>query len=89
LETSLQGFLSDHSRNRFDQASVRLQVSKIFDWYGEGFEQGHQGFTSLQTLFVKYAGLLTDANSARQRIAAGDHRLEFLDYDWSLNDLGK
>ena len=89
LQDSLRRFLSDHSRNRFDPASGRLQVSKIFDWYGEDFEQGHPGFTSLQSLFGKYAGLLTDSSVARRRIAAGDYRLAFLDYDWRLNDVGK
>ncbi len=87
LEDSLRRFLSDRSRNRLDAISGRLQVSKIFDWYGEDFAQGHQGFTSLQTLFGKYAGLLTDASDARLRIAAGDYQLEFLDYGWNLNDL--
>ena len=89
LEDALRRFLSDRSRNRFDASSGRIQVSMIFDWYGEDFAQGHQGYTSLQTLFGQYAGLLTDSNAARQRIAADDYRLEFLDYDWSLNGLGR
>jgi hypothetical protein len=89
LQDSLRRFLSDRSRNRFDPTSGRLQVSKIFDWYGEDFTQGHQGYTSLQSLFGQYAGLLTDSSAARRRIAGGDYRLEFLDYDWRLNDRGK
>jgi hypothetical protein len=89
LQDSLRRFLSDRSRNRFDPTSGRLQVSKIFDWYGEDFEQGHQGITSLQALFGKYAELLTDSSASRRRIAGGDYRLEFLDYDWRLNDRGK
>jgi len=89
LEDNMRRFLSDRSRNRFDAASGRLQVSNIFDWYGEDFEQGHRGFSSLQTLFTKYAALLSDSIDARQRIATGDYRLAFLDYDWRLNDTEK
>lgn len=89
LEDNMLRFLSDRSRNRFDPASGRLQVSKIFDWYGEDFELGHQGFTSLAGLFSKYAGLLTDSTETRQRIESGNYRLAFLDYDWSLNDTQK
>ena len=89
LLDGLQRFLSDHSRNRFDPVSKRLQVSKIFDWYEEDFEQGHHGFTSLQALFARYAGLLADTEIDHQRIASGEYRQEFLDYNWSLNDLDR
>ena len=89
LEDNMRRFLSDRSRNRFDAASGKLQVSKLFDWYGEDFEQGHQGFDSLQTLFTQYAVLLSDSTDARRRIAAGNYRLTFLDYDWRLNDTEK
>jgi hypothetical protein len=87
LQDNLRRFLSDRSRNRFVSVSKRLQVSKILDWYEEDFEQGHHGIDSLQGLFARYAGLLADSETDRQRIASGDYRLAFLDYDWSLNDL--
>jgi hypothetical protein len=62
-------------------------VSKIFDWYGKDFEQGHHGFTSLKDTFAKYADPLAEGTQARQRIRTGDYRIEFLDYDWQLNDV--
>jgi Protein of unknown function, DUF547 len=86
LEDGLRRFLSDGSRNRFDGASATLQVSKIFDWYREDFEQGHGGFDSLEDTFAKYAGQLAESESERQRIRAGQYRIQFLDYDWRLND---
>jgi hypothetical protein len=86
LEDGLRRFLSDRSRNRFDGASGTLQVSKIFQWYGEDFEQGHGGFDSLEGTFAKYAGQLAESESERQRIRARQYRLQFLDYDWRLND---
>ena len=89
LEDAMRRFLSDHSRNRFDPARGELQVSKIFDWYGKDFEQGHAGFSSLATTFAKYAEQLTDGAEPRARIRKGDYRLEFRDYNWKLNDRGR
>lgn len=86
LEDGMRRFLADSSRNRFDVASGKLQVSKIFDWYGKDFEQGHQGFASLKTTFGRYAAQLAKTPAAQERIRQGDYKLEFLAYDWRLND---
>lgn len=86
LEDGMRRFLADSSRNRFDPASGKLQVSKIFDWYGKDFEKGHQSFASLKTTFGRYAGQLAKSPEAQERIRQGDYKLEFLDYDWRLND---
>ena len=82
----MRRFLSDRSRNRFDATSGKLQVSKIFDWYGKDFEQGHAGFKSLAQTFAKYAEQLADKEGDQERVRKGDYRLEFRDYDWKLND---
>jgi hypothetical protein len=89
LEDGMRRFLSDHSRNRFDAADGRLRVSKIFDWYGEDFAQGHQGFTSLRATFARYANVLGRTPTEAERIRAGDYVLDHLDYDWRLNDAGR
>jgi len=86
LEDGLRRFLSDASRNRFEAADGRLRVSKLFDWYGRDFEQGHGGFDSLKSTFARYAGQLSSDAAGRARLRAGDYMLEFLDYDWRLND---
>ncbi|MBE0621704.1 MAG: DUF547 domain-containing protein [Burkholderiales bacterium] len=86
LEDGMRRFLSDRTRNRFDAVSGTLSVSKLFDWYGKDFEQGHAGFTSLKATFAKYAERLADTPEAQARVRQGDYHLEFLDYDWKLND---
>lgn len=88
LEDGMRRFLSDRSRNRFDGASGTLGVSKIFDWYREDFEQGRRGFDSLQATFARHAPQLADSAGDQARIRKGDYTLEFLDYDWRLNDAG-
>lgn len=87
LDDSLRRFMADNSRNRFAAESGRLQVSKIFDWYGKDFEKGHKGYDSLRTTFARHAEQLVAAPEARNRVRNGDYKIEFLDYDWHLNDL--
>ncbi len=82
-EQSLR-FMSDRSRNRF--ADGKLQLSKIFDWYGDDFKQGHKGITSLGAFAARYANQLADAPAERDRIKAQGLEIGFLDYDWKLND---
>ncbi len=87
LEDAMGRFLSDRSRNRFDPAANSMRISKIFHWYGNDFEQGHQGFTSLQATLAKHAGRLAQGSpQVERRIRAGKYKIGFLDYDWRLND---
>lgn len=86
LDEQALRFLSDRTRNRYDTASGRLQVSKIFDWFGEDFRLGHRGIISLPVFLARYADMLADAPADRERVRAGKAEIGFLDYDWKLND---
>ncbi len=86
LEDSLARFLSDGSRNRYDAARGVLEVSRIFDWYRGDFEQGHRGIASLPALFARYSGRLARDEAGRKLIRDGKAPIEFLGYDWALND---
>ncbi|MGE5640415.1 MAG: DUF547 domain-containing protein [Clostridia bacterium] len=72
LEEQQARFLSDRSRNRV--RGGRLEVSKIFDWYGDDF-------APLPGYFAAHAGLLGALPEEIRRM-----KIDFLDYDWSLND---
>jgi hypothetical protein len=85
LDDSMRRFLADRSRNRFDAAGNTLSVSEIFDWYKGDFEQGHQGFTSLDATFARYADALGDTPQARDAIRKGGLNIRYLEYDWALN----
>jgi hypothetical protein len=88
LEDGMRRFFSDRTRNRYDAADNTLRVSKLFDWYGKDFAQGYAGFTSLTATFARYADLLAESPEARASIRRGDYRLEYMSYDWKLNDAG-
>ena len=85
LESATKNFLSDHSRNRYNAQTNRLEVSKIFDWYKQDFESGWHNWNSLNDFFAHYADKLTDTQEARQAVAAGKVDVDFLDYNWNLN----
>jgi len=89
LEDGMRRFLADASRNRYDAAEGKLLVSRIFDWYGKDFAQGHRGFDSLKASFSRYADQLAPDAAGRARIRAGEYKLAFLEYDWRLNDAGR
>jgi hypothetical protein len=78
-------FMSDRTRNRFSASTGRLEVSKIFDWYGEDFNLGHRGIATLEAFMGRYAEALADAPADRERLRGQRIEIIFLPYDWSLN----
>ena len=84
LEEQIKVFLSDRSRNRINGGV--LEFSSIFKWYREDFEKGWLGLDSLTELFVQHADNLGLSTSDVKRLQTGQIGIEFLDYDWRLND---
>jgi len=87
LEEQTARFMADRSRNRWNPARQRLELSRIFDWYGEDFRLGHQGIDTLATFVARHAERLADAPADRERLRSGRFERAFLDYDWALNDV--
>jgi hypothetical protein len=86
LEDGMRRFMSDRTRNRYNPATGKLEISKIFDWYGKDFEKGHKGYSSVKQALARYADQLADKPEDRAIIRAQKADIAFLDYDWSLND---
>jgi hypothetical protein len=86
LEDGMKRFLSDNTRNRLNPATKKLEISRIFDWYGKDFEKGHKGFTSVKATMAKYADQLAQAPADRALVREQKADVTFLDYDWTLND---
>jgi hypothetical protein len=85
LDEQARRFMSDRSRNRYDPKGQRLEVSKIFDWFGEDFRQGWLGITSLPVFLARHAEQLADGPADRERVRSLKADVAFLDYDWKLN----
>lgn len=86
LESATRSFLSDRSRNRYDEASEKLEVSELFDWYREDFERSWHGWDSLDQFFAHYRDSLADTPAASARLASAGIWIEFLEYNWLLNE---
>jgi hypothetical protein len=95
LEDLMRRFMSDATRNRYNPASGKLELSKIFDWYKVDFERGgksflgYAGFKSVAEVGSRYAEQLAANEADRAALRAGKPAIVFLDYDWTLNDSGR
>ncbi len=87
LDGQMERFMADRERNRWNPQTGRLELSRIFDWYGEDFRLGHQGITSLNALAGRFAQVLADREADQTRIRSTQVPIAFLDYDWRLNDV--
>ena len=86
LDEQALRFMSDRSRNRYSTQRGRLEVNKIFDWFGDDFKSGLRGVASLAAFAGKYADQLADAPADREKVKGGQLEIGFLEYDWKLND---
>jgi len=86
LDDAMRRFFSDRTRNRYNAQARKVEVSKIFDWYGKDFEKGHKGYASVKATAARYADLLADKPEDRAAVKDQKADIAFLDYDWSLND---
>ncbi len=87
MEEGMVRFMGDRTRNRMTDG--KLEVSQIFKWFKEDFEKGNKGFAKLEDVFAKYADQLTAVPAEREKLKAKSVSVSHLDYDWSLNDLGR
>ena len=76
LEDSTRSFINNPQSYRLDDSE--LYVSRIFKWFSEDFNEDIFGF------FLKYAtgNLKKELKSKSERIV-----VQYLEYDWSLNEV--
>lgn len=80
LDDQARIFLSDAKKNRFDLAGHKAYISKIFDWYGKDFGKNNQEILLYLSEFVP------DEVAKAIRSAPAKWKVEYTDYDWSLNE---
>lgn len=82
-------FLNDPRLNRFEIERRQVHLSKIFDWYGEDFEQfatesGYSRDRKTNGVLNFVSRYLMDR--VVEFLETGDYRVQFESYDWTLND---
>jgi hypothetical protein len=89
LDDQGRRFLNDPRQNRFEIERRQVHLSKIFDWYGEDFEQfatesGYRHDTKINGVLSFVSRYLMERVTSF--LATGDYRVRFESYDWTLND---
>ncbi len=82
-------FFNDPRHNRIEVARGRVRLSKIFDWFGEDFvvfvpERGYRGSDQVRGVLAFVAQYVPPRFA--EFLESGEYRVEFEDYDWTLND---
>lgn len=76
LNDQVRRFLADPKKMRYDSETDTLHLSPIFKWFGEDFEKMGSVFS-----FVKQ--YLPEETAGK---ISGETKIEWLGYDWSLNE---
>jgi len=87
LEDGMQRFMGDRTRNRVSNG--KAEVSSIFKWFREDFEKGQRGWSRVEDMLASYAAQLSDKPEEQAALKARSLPVVHLDYDWSLNGVGR
>ena len=80
LDRVARDFISDPTRNRFDRTQKVAYLSMIFKWFDDDFRKAAGSVLSYVTRYVSDPELVQD-------LMRSDYRIEYLDYDWSVNGI--
>ena len=78
LSEQTRSFVNDPSRNSYDPATNTASVSKIFDWFGGDF-------TAVAASVPAYLTSYAD-KEATTVLESPELNVEYMSYDWGLND---
>ena len=87
LDDGMKRFMSDRTRNRVQGGEV--QINNIFKWFKEDFNSGYRGINRLEDLLAQHAEHLSDKPEEQAALRAKSLPVSYLEYDWSLNDVGR
>ena len=73
-------FLQDTTRNRIDIEKKVIYLSKIFSWFKEDFTRDQK------TVVQFVAPWITEDIKLREELVTLNFSIDYLDYDWALND---
>jgi hypothetical protein len=80
LDRMAREFINDPTRNRFDRTQKVASLSMIFKWFEDDFSKAAGSVLAYITQYVNDPELIQD-------LMQSDYRIEYLDYDWSLNGI--
>lgn len=75
-----KAFINDPTRNRFDRKLKTASLSMIFQWF-------EQDFADAAGSVLAYIARYVDDDELAKELVQPGYRIEYLDYDWSLNGI--
>ncbi len=90
LDEQGRRFLNDPRLNRLEIDREQVHLSKIFEWFGEDFRQyaregiGYTGDKTVNGVLTFVSRYLLERDVVF--LDSGDYEVNFLKYDWTLND---
>lgn len=94
LDDQTRRFLRNPLKFRIDRSQERVYLSSIFKWFGEDFIKTYgtdgkfAGHSLAERAVLNFVSQYLDEEE-RPYLATGKYSLEYLDYDWSLNEQGE
>lgn len=86
LDGAAKQFVNSRQHFRVDRENKVVYVSKIFDWYGKKFLKDEKRPVSGDRPELFLLPWLDD--ETRKLLESGEYRLEFIEWDWTLNERG-
>jgi hypothetical protein len=81
LDAAARFVVNNDKYVQIDQKAERVRLSRIMSWYKQDFVDKHG---SLEAFMLRYA-----EPARRKQLEAGKYAIEFMQYDWALNDAGR
>ena len=84
-------FLGNQSKFRIDRSDGNVYLSSIFSWFGDDFvrtygaDKNFAGHKDAERAVLNYISGHLKASDA-EYLRSGDYDIEYLDYDWTLNE---
>lgn len=89
LEEAARDFIEDPAKVKWDAAEKVLRLSRVFDWFSEDFDfaadsSWRKHYSKKQAGSVAFVGRYVSADVAAE-LKAGKVKINYLDFDWTLN----
>lgn len=87
LEHEARRFFAEESNLKIDHQASVVYLSSIMDWYKDDFIAWlEKHYPDRRASLLGYVALYVDDQTAGELAKAGDYDVEFVPYDWALND---
>lgn len=95
LESSSSAFVNNPDKGvRVDMKKKEVHLSKIFNWFGMDFvgkygtDEFFRGRDNKQRGVLNFVRMHINSEEKKEFLESNDFSISYIDYDWSLNELG-